>query len=147
MVATRLSRIGLGVLIGAVLGFGLWSWRISVGQAQSSEPIPPDVTGAGLAEALGLELRPSFSADCARYVEVEESGAGYCLDDVAMSSVEAWDVGQRLRGHLPSELDRRIFELGDQIAQEYEAGDSVTAEALIQQLDRLLAERDAQTGG
>ena len=64
-----------------------------------------------------------------------------------MSNVEAWEVGQRLRGYVPSDLDRRIFELRDQIAQAYDAGDIATTEALAQQLERLLAERDAQQDG
>lgn len=105
------------------------------------------LTGAALAEALGLELQPSFSGSCSRYVEVKESGVGYCLEDIAMSNVEAWEVGQRLRGYVPSDLDRRIFELRDQIAQAYDAGDIATTEALAQQLERLLAERDAQQDG
>jgi hypothetical protein len=105
------------------------------------------LTGAALAEALGLERQPSFPASCARYVEVKESGVGYCLEDIAMSNVEAWDVGQRLRGYIPSELDRRIFELQDQIAQAYDDGDTATAEALVPELERLLAEREAQQGG
>jgi hypothetical protein len=71
-------------------------------------------------------------------VEVEESGVGYCLEDIAMSNVEAWDVGQRLRGYVPSELDRRIFELGDQIAQAYDARDLATVEALTPELELLL---------
>ena len=64
-----------------------------------------------------------------------------------MSNVEAWDIGQRLRGSVPSELDRRIFELADQIAQAYNAGDLTSVEALIPQLELLLAERDAQQDG
>jgi hypothetical protein len=105
------------------------------------------LTGAALAEALGLELQPSFSGSCSYYVEVKESGVGYCLEDMAMSNVEAWDVAQRLRGYIPSELDRRTFELQDQIAQAYDAGDTETAEALVPELERILARRDAQQDG
>jgi hypothetical protein len=146
MVAARPIRIGLGLLIGTVLGFGLWGWRIN-SQAESSEPIPRDLTGAALAEALGLELQPSFFAGCSHYVEVEESGVGYCLDEIAMTNAEAWDVGQRLRGYVPSELDWRIFGLADQIAHAYDAGDLATVEALAAELDLLLAERDGQQDG
>jgi hypothetical protein len=99
-----------------------------------------------LAEALGLELQESApeTPECGSYVEVEESGAGYCLGDVVTSDFDILDVGHRLRGSLPTELDRQIFALSSAIDDAYEAGDSAAVEALIPQLNALLQERDQE---
>lgn len=137
--------------MGALLGFGLWSWGMRGGPAQTTEPIPGDLTGSALAQALGLELQSSWSSDCRHYVEIEEfgadiekSGAGYCLDAAVTSNFDAWDVGQRLRGHEPTELDRQIFELADQIAQASEAGDTARVEELSAQLEFLMEQQQAE---
>jgi hypothetical protein len=94
-----------------------------------------------LAEALGLKLQSSFTTGCAHYVEVEESGAGYCLDAAVTSNLEAWDVGNRLRELERSDLDRRIFILADQIAQASEAGDTETVEQLSAEVQILIEEK------
>lgn len=77
------------------------------------------------------------------YVEVEESGAGYCLDAVTSDTVEAWDIGQRLRGHMPSDLERRVFELEVELAAASEAGDADRVEELAEELEQLWAELTA----
>jgi hypothetical protein len=103
--------------------------------------VPKVLTGEALAEALGLELQSSWTPGCAHYVEVEESGAGYCLDAAVRSNFEAWDVGNRLRELERSDLDRRIFMLADQIAQASEAGDPETVERLSAEVQILIEER------
>src|SRR5437016_2386571 len=62
--------------------------------------------GVDLALALGLELRDAFHHNCAYYVEVEESGAGYCLDGVSNDTGDLFVIGQALRGDVltPEEL-------------------------------------------
>lgn len=144
MQAFRLRRAGISVSVGLLLGVGVWVWGTSDGEAQTDEPVAPSLTGADLADALGLELQPSFPEGCYGYVEASESGDGYCLDAVEMSDLQGWDVGQRLRGHIPSELEWDIKELAIQINSALEAGDTVTAEQLSLQVEELVAARDAE---
>jgi hypothetical protein len=150
----RPRRVAIFVSLGAVLGVAaLWGWGVPDGQTESpglgrasgtdpsTSPIPEDLTGSALAEALGLKLQSSFTTGCAHYVEVEESGAGYCLDASVTSNLEAWDVGNRLRELERSDLDRRIFILADQIAQASEAGDTETVERLSAEVQILVEEK------
>ena len=141
----KLRRVGLGLSTGALLGVGLLNWGAHSG-AQSPIPIPPDATGSALAEALGLELLPALQSGCQHYVEVDDP-AGYCIDAVVTTNLEAWDVGQRLRGYTPTDLDTQIFVLGNRISEAMEVDDTATVEALIAQLEELNALRNAQGGG
>jgi hypothetical protein len=101
--------------------------------------MPTGSTGPALAEALGLELQPTWvPGECRYYVEVEESGPGYCIDSVVSSRVEAWAVGQRLRGVVPSEQELRVAEVSSQIDEASEAGDWATVDALKAELDLLV---------
>lgn len=142
---TRLRRVGLGVSTGALLGVGLLTWG-GGSSAQPPLPIAPGLTGLALAEELRLELRPAFPPGCYYYVEASEQ-AGYCLDAVVTTNLEAWDVAQRLRGHMPTALDTQIFVLSDQISQAADVGDTATIEALSPQLEELLRQREAEGGG
>ena len=151
----RRTQVAVIGLLCAGLGVAaLWGWGVPNGQAEppgseggasetdpSTPPIPQDLTGTALAEALGLKLQSSWTPGCAHYVEVEESGAGYCLDAAVRSNLEAWDVGNRLRELERSELDRRIFILADQIAQASEAGDTETVERLSAEVQILIEEK------
>jgi hypothetical protein len=105
--------------------------------------VPKGLTGEALAEALGLALQSSWTPGCAHYVEVEESGAGYCLDAAVRSNFEAWDVGNRLRELERSDLDRRIFMLADRIARASEAGDTAMVERLSAEVQTLIEERSS----
>jgi hypothetical protein len=141
--ASRLTRVGVSVSLGLLLGVGVWVWGTNDGEAQTDEPVAPGLTGAELADALGLEVQPSFPKGCYAYVEASESGEGYCLDTVGMTDLQAWDVGQRIRGHVPSELEWDIKELVIQINSALEAGDRATAMRLTLLLEELVTARDA----
>jgi hypothetical protein len=58
--------------------------------------------GSELADELGLTLMPGFDHECDFYQEVEESGAGYCLDGLG-GRVDQYVIGLALRGVVPSD--------------------------------------------
>ena len=121
--------------------------QTSEGSASLTPPtIPSDLTGSALATELGLELFPEFSPGCYYFAEVSDP-AGYCLDAVVSTNLEAWDLAHRLRGSVPTELDMKIFVLSDQIATAGEIGDTATIEELTPQLEELIRQREAQTSG
>ncbi len=142
MVSLRLRRIGISVVGASLLAGATWVLGSEPGQAQLPEPPPPQLTGPALAENLGLQLQPSQPADCGAYVEVNDP-AGYCLDAV-QSPVERWDVAQRLRGHVPTDLDRQVFQIMYEMAQLDTASDSERLDELMQQLDTLIKQQAQQ---
>jgi hypothetical protein len=87
--------LSLVVLLMAAAAVGMNT--LSQAGAQTA-PESPELSGQALASSLGLQPQPSFSGDCGYYVEVEESGAGYCLDAVGADKVERWKIGLRLQG-------------------------------------------------
>jgi hypothetical protein len=129
--AKRPTMLIVGVSLGAITTLGL-----TIASSTTAQPttIPSGTTGAALAEGLDLELVDGFFAGCYYYVEVEESGAGYCLDDVVTTDEQAWDIGQRLRGHIPTDLERDVFRLEVERSEASEAGDTDRVEELDQQL-------------
>jgi hypothetical protein len=62
--------------------------------------------GTELAAALGLKLEDGFDQVCAYYVEVEESGAGYCLVGISTDTADLYVIAEALRGRIltPEEL-------------------------------------------
>jgi hypothetical protein len=101
------------------------------------------LTGKELADSLSLTLLDEKPSDCMDFVEVEDP-AGYCIEDaVVPGGRESYELGQLLRGYVPSELDLDIFALQAQIAET--ASDDATVVELYQELQRLLAERDSST--
>jgi hypothetical protein len=69
---------------------------------QDGQPV-----GAELAAALGLELMNGFDHQCQYYVEVENSGAGYCLEGLSTSdTADLYVIAEALRGVIltPEEL-------------------------------------------
>jgi hypothetical protein len=100
----------------------------------AQEP-PRDLLGGDLAEALGLELKRGYIEGCDHFVEVEE-GAGYCYEDFVESDYQAWQIGYRLQGRLPTDLERQIFLLDQQVMA---STDPNERQQLVQQLEELLA--------
>jgi hypothetical protein len=69
---------------------------------QDGQPV-----GAELAAALGLELMDGFDHQCPYYVEVENSGAGYCLEGLSTTDTgDLYVIAEALRGIIltPEEL-------------------------------------------
>ncbi len=144
------TAIGLGVTISmGLLVAGLVVMTSSAqGQAQE-EPSPyeqtKDLFGQGLADALGLEaleldpkaqLRPGEGAlaNCAAgpgvlLVEVAD-GVAYCTAGVTADEFEAWDVAERLKGHVPTDAEKAAYQLDLQGEALYYAGDVEGALAL-----------------
>ncbi|HEY6566446.1 MAG TPA: hypothetical protein VI341_02920 [Actinomycetota bacterium] len=97
----------LVVLIGAMVGTLFVVTRdttATAGQPPRAEdfvggtmPLGPD-----LAAHLGLESQSTFDGECAFFQEVEESGAGYCLEELGLDEVDAYVVALALRGVTPS---------------------------------------------
>lgn len=146
--------IGLGAAVSAGLLVGLLAVLSSApGRAQEApppqEPSPyertKDLVGERLAEALGLrplqvdpdaQLRPGEGvlAGCppvspGSIVEVAE-GVVYCTAGITSDPFEAWDIAERLRGHVPTECERAAYRLELMADALYDAGDAEGAEVL-----------------
>ena len=71
--------------------------------------------GQDLAAALGLTFHEGpFEGGCQAYVEVEESGGGYCIEGVADTLLERSIIGKALQGRVPTREEvkriRRMLE-------------------------------------
>lgn len=142
MVAKRRVRPAVSIGAGVLLGLSLWGMGIQVGSAQQDSS--DGLTGPALAEALGLELHEDFFYGCDTYAtrEIDGSMAGWCVDEVADSDYEAWELAHRLIGDPPTELDRQVYELEMKYAN---MDDRTTPEAqeVAEQLDELWARQEA----
>lgn len=133
---TKRARIGAGLIAAGLLVGG-----IGFARAKSEGVTVPDRTGPALVEEMGLEFIGGLpTSGCRWYVDVNGSG-GYCLDGNVSSDFEAWEVWHRLAGHVPTQLDREIYEIQHEMAQT--DGAAKQAE-LGRQLAPLLAAQDAQ---
>jgi hypothetical protein len=92
-------------------------WLLLGPTAQSGEPPAcNELVGQEYADCLGLKVSDAEPERCNDWFTVEGK-SGYCLDAVdGDTTVDAWIVGERLRGHLPTETEVRIFSLQTQIA-------------------------------
>lgn len=141
MHAKRGLAAGLGISLGILLAGGAWAvGRLS--EAESAEPLPPpryDLTGDALAEELGLELVSEQPPGCADYVVVESPDVGYCLEGKVTEGLDSWEIGRRLAGIVPSDLERRIFQVSYELAH-VPAGSERFAELSLQ-LKELMEQR------
>ncbi|HLB61303.1 MAG TPA: hypothetical protein VJN50_00955 [Actinomycetota bacterium] len=112
------------------------------------------LTGTELADALGLKPLPvprgewiksddPRLGDCARERDPSATVGGtgsaatmntehgiYCLAGVAENAYQAWDIGTRLAGHVPCELDKQAFLLSQEAEAVDDEGDHVRATEL-----------------
>jgi len=121
---------------------------VSGATSNSDAEAPPDpsLSGAALAESLGLELEPSFTADCNYFVEVNDVGEGYCLEGVGTSQTERFVIGSRLKGHEPTSAEVRFFEANEAFTGL--SPDDPAYESALQELDaarRALEEEQGAT--
>jgi hypothetical protein len=113
------------------------------------------LTGEELASALGLEplslpdgpitnTDPRLE-DCQVTKEnqdqagsiVNTGSAVYCTVGIVSNEFEAWELGMRLAGRVPSELEQEAYRLDLQAQELYESGDVEAAEKLWHQVHRL----------
>lgn len=133
---TKRARIGVGLIAAGVLVGG-----VGFARAGSEGASVPDLTGPALVEEMGLEFIGGLpSSGCKWYVDVNGSG-GYCLDGHVGSDFEAWEVWHRLAGHVPTALDRDIYEIQHEMAR---TDDPVRHAELSRQLEPLLEQQAAQ---
>jgi hypothetical protein len=81
----------------------------TLGEAPTARSIMQDgqPVGAELAAELGLELMDGFDHQCQYYVEVENSGAGYCLEGLSTTdTADLYVIAEALQGIIltPEEL-------------------------------------------
>jgi hypothetical protein len=130
----------IGIVVGATIAAIVWVMGIQLTRAEGSLPPPPsDLTGEALAQELGLVLTPSQPAGCTAYAVVEGPDVGYCLDDRARPGIDTWEIGRRLAGIVPTELERRIFHTSYELSQVDREKDAVRFERLAAELRELLA--------
>lgn len=133
----------IGTLIGLMLGGGVWILGAHLSQAQTPEPtLPPPpttLTGKALADDLGLELVSEQPPGCSDYIVVESPDVGYCLEGHVQPGLESWEMGRRLAGIVPSELDRQIFQLQYEFGHLDPYADRARMEEIAQQLQELQA--------
>lgn len=146
----RIGTTGTGVFAGLLVGIVLLAIGGSLSQAQTPTP-PPDppadqLTGDALAASLGLQIQPSMPPGCEDYVVVREGGAGYCLQGHVEPGLESWDVGRRLAGIVPSDLDRQLFALVYEHSQLSQREDPERLVELEQQISELMEQRSAHDG-
>jgi hypothetical protein len=126
------------VLVGA--------WLLLAPTAQSGEPPAcNEFVAQEYADCLGLKVSDEEPERCNDWFTVEGK-SGYCLDAVdGDTTVDAWIVGERLRGHLPSETEVRIFSLQTQIANLSSSPEDKELRAqLIKELVALQTSTDGQ---
>lgn len=150
----RRRQIGVSVSVGVLVGLALWIMGTQLSQAQAPD-LPPtqltsgvhaqptntpptQLTGEALADALGLELQPSMPSGCRAYVVVRSPDVGYCLEGYVELGLETWEVGRRLAGIVPTDLERQIFLLGEELSRLSPPEDSDKIEELGQKLQILL---------
>jgi hypothetical protein len=106
------------------------------------------LVGRNLGEALELTPEPTATSNCEGWFAEYADGAGYCLDSVITADtpgVDAWDLAQRISGHVPTDVERQIYELNVQIGALSDQGydsDSPEMIALIDQLSALQAQQE-----
>lgn len=133
---TKRARIAAGLIAAGVL-----VGSIGLARAESDGSTVPNLTGPALVEEMGLEFIGGLpSSGCTWYVDVNGSG-GYCLDGSVNSDFEAWGVWHRLAGHVPTELDREVYEIQHEMAR---TDDPARHAELSRQLEPLLEQQAAQ---
>jgi hypothetical protein len=131
---------GLTVLLLAV---GLLLMRAT---SVSSKPLA-EQTGRELGASLGLdETGWPVPGGCEYYSEIED-GTGYCLDSVANSKLEAWALGRQLQAKSTTDIDRRIFEIEQEILEfggnvEDNSDEATRLNSLVAELRALVAQVD-----
>ena len=144
-------RIGATLLVIAGLAGALVTLASSEpAAATSASPAPAPLIGTVLADSLGLTPVTAFPVvGCRFFVIVPDDVSdgvrdpvGYCMDSVATDDSQAFDIGQRLVGHVPSDFDWQVFSMEQQFA----AADSATRARLASPLHDLLQEQAAQGG-
>ena len=128
-----------------IVALGTLSLVVAPILASSAQSSDDDPVGKDLGTLLGLTPQPwPVPGGCHYYAEYED-GMGYCLDGVVSSDVDAWELGQRINGYVPTDLERQIFQLNLQIEQLSGQGytsDSPEMIALVDQLSLLQAEQE-----
>jgi hypothetical protein len=139
-------KLVTGFSLGLLLGGVVWVLGTQLSQAQSTDPTPPpprhELTGEALAEELGLELLSQQPPGCADYVVVEGPDVGYCLEGHVSPGLDSWEVGRRLAGIVPSDLDRQIFQLSYELAHLSLPAERERFEELSRQLTVLLEQEN-----
>jgi hypothetical protein len=141
-VKTLQRRVIIGIIGTAV---GAAGWLAAVGPvANSQEPPADQLTGQAYADSLGLELQDQQPQGCNDWFTVQGE-TGWCLDRIdGDTTVDAWNVGERLRGHIPTDTDIQIFALRDEIGDLSDSPeDQQTRSELSAQLLQLESARDA----
>lgn len=140
-----MKRIRQSLLVATVSAVATLVAVVNLVTAGAEESEPPS-KGPALADSMGLELiTTNRVVGCNYGIEVEGEGA-YCLDGHVSSPAEALELGARLRGEEPTDLDRRIFALMQRLGELGDAGgqDALTARRrLTQELEVLKGQKAA----
>lgn len=136
-----LSLAVAGVLVGVMPGGD--ESRVRAQDEDAGSQIP-DETGPALVEAMGLTfISQSPVRGCHRFVSFDDGAqaGGYCLDGYVESDLGLFEVWHRLNGHIPTALEREVFQLQRALARA--EGEPDVQEQLIHQLDPLLRELES----
>ena len=146
--------VGAAVLIGVILPIALADEGDETADTGVLAGVSPTAVGDELALSLGLSPQPwPVPGGCALYAESTD-GTGYCLDGVTtgLTSTDAWALGVRVTGRIPSETDRQLFECTHRLDDMEHASVAMDAPeylAVVQTCHELLiksTEEDAATG-
>lgn len=104
------------------------------------------MTGEEVGAALGLSPTTwPVPGGCKYYAEYVD-GQGYCMDGVVHSDEEAWELGRRINGDPPSELDKKLFaklhEL-EELSGSESAADIARNNELLHEVHEILVQKAA----
>ena len=114
----RVGAFAVGLLLGAIsiwaaasLVLGARDKAVRVAPHQADEPL----VGQEFAESLGLRVVDSPGA-CTAVAEAPPDQTTYCLDSVVSTEREAYLIGKRVNGHMPTALEEELFDLNAELA-------------------------------
>lgn len=139
-------RFRLWIVLCALIAGTIFASSYPIGASSAVGNRYGSLTGRALAEHLNLKLAPTRPPGCNHYVEAQDGV--YCLEGRIEPGAHGYEVAERLRGRIPTELDLQIYDLSWRISQfPPPLEENPDAQELIAQLDALLLQKSTASAG